>query len=422
MPALLSSDHLTIYLNDHLAGATAGADLARRTAAENAGTEFGPALRELADEIGRDRDELLAIIDELGRPVDHVKAAVGWSIEKLGRLKPNGRVFGYSPLSRLLELEGLASGIRGKAALWRALATVSPETPRPRACATRAARGARGGAAAARRAAARPRSRPRALARPRQRVAGSSADNAARPRSFRHALLTPAAATCRVRNRLSNRLPLPDLPAAPAAKRRATLADVARRAQVSSSTASRALTGRGTLSPATRAAVAVAAAELGYRPSPLARSLRMRRTHTVGLVVPDISSPFYAAALKGAQRALERRGYRLMLMDSAQDAGREAAALETLIDHQVDGLLLATTGIAPARFDEIVGASETPCVFFDEILPAAGRGSVGIENGRGMDLLVGHLVEHGHTRIALLTGPRATRARRSAAPATSRRC
>jgi hypothetical protein len=128
MPALLSNDHLTIYLNDHLAGATAGADLARRTAAENADTEFGPALRELADEIDRDRDELLAIIDELGRPVDHIKAAVGWSIEKLGRLKPNGRVFGYSPLSRLLELEGLASGIRGKAALWRALATVSPET------------------------------------------------------------------------------------------------------------------------------------------------------------------------------------------------------------------------------------------------------------------------------------------------------
>jgi LacI family transcriptional regulator len=204
---------------------------------------------------------------------------------------------------------------------------------------------------------------------------------------------------------LSNRLPLPDLPAAPAAKRRVTLADVAQRAQVSSSTASRALSGRGTLSPATRDAVADAAAALGYRPSPLARSLRMRRTHTVGLVVPDIASPFYAATLKGAQSALERRGYRLMLMDSAQDVGREAAALETLIDHQVDGLLLATTGIAAGRFAEIVESSGTPCVFFDEILPAAGNGSVGVENARGMDLLVGHLVEHGHRRIALLTGP-----------------
>jgi LacI family transcriptional regulator len=76
-----------------------------------------------------------------------------------------------------------------------------------------------------------------------------------------------------------------------------------------------------------------------------------------------------------------------------------------LIDHQVDGLLLATTGITPDRFDEIVGGSATPCVFFDEILPETGRGSVGVENERGMDMLVGHLVEHGHRRIALLTGP-----------------
>jgi LacI family transcriptional regulator len=204
---------------------------------------------------------------------------------------------------------------------------------------------------------------------------------------------------------LRNRFPIAALPAAPAAKRRATLADVADRAHVSSSTASRALSGRGTLSPATRDAVVEAAAELGYRPSPLARSLRMRRTHTIGLVVPDISSPFYAATLRGAQSALERSGYRLMLMDSAQEVGREAAALATLIDHQVDGLLLATTGISADRFDEIVGGSDTPCVFFDEILPDRGRGSVGVENARGIDLLVGHLVGHGHRRIALLTGP-----------------
>lgn len=125
-PTLLSRDRLTIYLNDHLAGATAGVDLARRAAAENADTEFGPRLRELADEIDHDRDELLAIINELDRPVDHVKVAVGWGVEKLGRLKPNGSMFGYSPLSRLLELEGLANGIRGKAALWRALATITP--------------------------------------------------------------------------------------------------------------------------------------------------------------------------------------------------------------------------------------------------------------------------------------------------------
>jgi hypothetical protein len=120
-PALLSNDALTIYLNDHLAGATAGTELADRVAAENADNEFAKPLAELAAEISRDREALLTIMRELDVQVDHVKLAVGWTAEKLARLKPNGRVFGYSPLSRLLELEGLGSGIRAKRALWRAL-------------------------------------------------------------------------------------------------------------------------------------------------------------------------------------------------------------------------------------------------------------------------------------------------------------
>jgi ferritin-like metal-binding protein YciE len=128
-PALLSNDLLTIYLNDHLAGATAGSDLAARAAAENEGNEFRDALAGLATEIAQDREELLAIMKSLGRQIDHVKLAVGWTAEKLARFKPNGRVFGYSPLSRLLELEGLQSGIRTKRALWAALDEVSDLYP-----------------------------------------------------------------------------------------------------------------------------------------------------------------------------------------------------------------------------------------------------------------------------------------------------
>jgi hypothetical protein len=120
-PALLSTDVLTIYLNDHLAGATAGSELAERVASENADSPFGAPLAELAAEISGDREELLAIMRELDVQVDHVKLAVGWTGEKIARLKPNGRVFGYSPLSRLLELEGLSAGIRAKRTLWRTL-------------------------------------------------------------------------------------------------------------------------------------------------------------------------------------------------------------------------------------------------------------------------------------------------------------
>ena len=128
-PALLSNDLLTIYLNDHLAGATAGSDLATRAASENEGNEFGDALAPLAEEIAQDREELVAIMSALGRQIDHVKLAVGWTAEKLARIKPNGRVFGYSPLSRLLELEGLQGGVRAKRALWAALEEVADLYP-----------------------------------------------------------------------------------------------------------------------------------------------------------------------------------------------------------------------------------------------------------------------------------------------------
>jgi LacI family transcriptional regulator len=187
-------------------------------------------------------------------------------------------------------------------------------------------------------------------------------------------------------------------------RRAATLADVAATAGVSASTASRALNGRGELSAATRAAVIEAAERLGFQPSPLARSLRTRRTTTVGYVVPDIASPFYAASLKGAQAVLESAGYRVMLMDSEQSVEGEVAALRTLVNHQVDGLLVATAGLGADEFEDVVDA-ETPCVFLDSVLDGAGAGAVTLENVAGIELLVEHLGEHGHTRIALLAGP-----------------
>jgi LacI family transcriptional regulator len=187
-------------------------------------------------------------------------------------------------------------------------------------------------------------------------------------------------------------------------KRGATLADVAEVAGVSASTASRALNGRGELAESTRAAVLEAAAALDFRPSAVARSLRTRTTFTVGFVVPDVASPFYAAALKGAQGALEGAGYRVMLMDSEQTEAGEVAALRTLLDQRVDGLLVATTGLSPKRFHEVAGGSDTPCVFFDSLVWRAGAGSVALDNDPGIRLLVEHLVEHGHERIAILAG------------------
>lgn len=182
-----------------------------------------------------------------------------------------------------------------------------------------------------------------------------------------------------------------------------TLADVARRAGVSASTASRALNGRGELSDRTRAAVADAARALQFQPSQLARSLRTSTTHTVGFVVPDVSSPFYAAALKGAQTTLHDAGYRTLLMDCEQSAEREIEALQTLLSHRVDGLLVSTVGLDRAQFEDVTGG-RVPCVFFDSSIVGTGDGSVILDNHAGVDLLVDHLVDHGHRRIGLLAG------------------
>jgi hypothetical protein len=114
---------LAIYLQDHLAGSTGGLELARRAAASNEGTPLGEFLEELAEDIAEDRDVLVEIMDDLGVSQDKIKNALGWGAEKLGRLKPNGQFTGYSPLSRVVELEGLTVGVRGKLSLWENLRT-----------------------------------------------------------------------------------------------------------------------------------------------------------------------------------------------------------------------------------------------------------------------------------------------------------
>ena len=120
-----ASKYLATYLNDHLGGSTFGVALVRRTAAENKGSELGAFLSDLATEIAADRQTLQTIMGELGVKPDRAKIAAGWTAEKLGRLKPNAQLRGYSPLSPLVELEGLLVGIQGKLSLWRALAEIA---------------------------------------------------------------------------------------------------------------------------------------------------------------------------------------------------------------------------------------------------------------------------------------------------------
>jgi hypothetical protein len=117
-----ASRFLAIYLNDHLAGATLSVELARRLRSANSDdAEFGPPLAQVCAEIEADYDTLLRLVDQLEVGRDQFKPLLAKAAERLGRLKLNGRLWGYSPLSRVLELEFLSGLVGGKMQLWNAL-------------------------------------------------------------------------------------------------------------------------------------------------------------------------------------------------------------------------------------------------------------------------------------------------------------
>ena len=116
---------LGIYLNDQLALGVAGRELARRAASENTGSELGAFLERLALEVTEDVEVLEAVMKRLGIPLSRMKRPLALVAERLGRLKPNGQLRGYSPLSRFVELESLALGLDGKKLLWANLRDVA---------------------------------------------------------------------------------------------------------------------------------------------------------------------------------------------------------------------------------------------------------------------------------------------------------
>ncbi len=121
--------------------------------------------------------------------------------------------------------------------------------------------------------------------------------------------------------------------------------------------------------------------------------------------MPNIGSWFYANALKGAQHRLEAAGYQVLLMDTDERRDRELAALHTLLDGRVDGILLCSAGAEEASIQSLLRRHHVPLVCFDNVLPSVGEGRVTLGNERGLRLLVDHLaVGHGHTRIGYVGG------------------
>jgi hypothetical protein len=121
---------LAVYLNDHLAGSTGGVELARRLASAERTWSGGAELSRVAGEIAEDRAALRRIMSRLGVSPSLPKTWLAWLGERAGRLKPNRRVLGRSPLSRVIELELMRLGVEGKLAGWHTLLTIAEDEPR----------------------------------------------------------------------------------------------------------------------------------------------------------------------------------------------------------------------------------------------------------------------------------------------------
>jgi hypothetical protein len=127
---MFPTSRLAVYLNDHLAGATGGIELCQRALRENSGTDLGAFLEDLLREIVEDKRALEEVTARLGTERSPLKPAAAWALEKAGRFKLNGQLRGYSPLSRLIELEALQAGVSVKRSLWQALRAAFREDPR----------------------------------------------------------------------------------------------------------------------------------------------------------------------------------------------------------------------------------------------------------------------------------------------------
>jgi DNA-binding LacI/PurR family transcriptional regulator len=172
---------------------------------------------------------------------------------------------------------------------------------------------------------------------------------------------------------------------------RVTSVDVARKAGVSQSTVSLVLSGkaRGRISARTEEAVRAAASELGYRPNVAARALRTGVARSVALVVPDITNPFFGRVLRGAQRAAQRAGYTVVLVDIGPEREWEAASLQALLAGPADGLLLFEADLPPGTTEHAIQIEMCP----------RGLPVVRLDVEAGTEAAMDHLLELGHRRI-----------------------
>lgn len=191
-------------------------------------------------------------------------------------------------------------------------------------------------------------------------------------------------------------------------RKKVTIEDVARAAGVSRQTVSRAINDLGEISPQTRARVLRIAEEMGYRPSSIARGLATRRTHTVGLVIPDVANPFFSDVARGAEHVACAAGYNVFLCNTDEAPKRELAVLQSLEEKRVDGVVLCSSRLDDRELRAVV-ARHPAVVLVNRRLELAdeenGVGVVVLDDVVGGHMATQHLLDSGHRAVGFLAGP-----------------
>jgi LacI family transcriptional regulator len=183
-----------------------------------------------------------------------------------------------------------------------------------------------------------------------------------------------------------------------------TISDVAKRAGVSTMTVSRVINSSGYIAQETQERVEKAIAELGFVPNALARSLRFKQTKTIALVLTDITNPFFTTLARGVEDAASENGFTVMFTNTDESSDEEAENLNTLLQKQVDGVLLVPAGSSNESVTYLQERS-IPVVVLDRRVPNVKVDTVCSDSVPGAYQVTRHLIDLGHRSIAIISGP-----------------
>jgi LacI family transcriptional regulator len=187
-----------------------------------------------------------------------------------------------------------------------------------------------------------------------------------------------------------------------------TIYDIAKELNITAATVSRALNNNPKISTATRELVLKTAAKMNYKQNKLALALKSGKSNNVGVIVPRINTNFFASIIRGIEEELQPQGYQVIICQSHEDEERQIENINTLLNAQVDGILMSISNVSEKNspFIDRIVQKNVPLIFFDRKKKMEGVSSVTINDFKGAYLATQHLIEQGNKQIAFLSGDR----------------